>query len=213
MVTMLLNVSNKFTRVSDLIGWGFNAPSYVLVDRYYSPGIRLLDRILDAMDLMEWERVSIRSLSSLGRAKFFYPNLTRRVVIEKLRYYGDYIGDSCMLSEGISFVDHLWSGVVLVDNMDFIFEAVMDSSVRSLTHSKVIPDVRIVSNFESDRWRFHSEFSLVNVIDEVRMIPISSYSVEWSIFPYGVGVKNQSLVFWEYEELDSGFKKCVNRGN
>jgi hypothetical protein len=207
----------KFTRIQDLIDWGFNAPVYFL----FHHGLEIPNTEHNPVFCIRyfthekgWKRYSVRVVQDVGKAMTSIINKSA----EKLYDYNDVLhkeffdkGHDLIIAEGIPVSDR-WSGCIEVyPDGRFVLEVICGGPVRELTHSKRTADLRIASNLDSDRWRYHSEFELVKAISAVRTLgPFGHIIYEFSVFNFPVGCKKEQVIFWEYEVLH-GLEECAGR--
>lgn len=212
-----LSSGNKISRVRDLIEWGFNSPLYFLIPcislpakevdakgnvvKYFEKQTDPMFHIWNLMNTNKWKRVSIRFPGGLKVKSHNMINVNWEYV--KRNVAKIYMPDWIMVSEGMP-IAQIWSGCIEVrKDGQFILEAVVKGPVRMLTHGKVIPEARILSNLDSDRWRYFDTF-LVHVIEDVKTFgPVDCDIIyEFSVFSSLKGVKQQHVLFWEYEVID-----------
>lgn len=198
---------DKFSRIAQLVEWGFNAPLYHKISTMYELDRRVI--------LSNWSRVSVRfqgSVSSGKKTPVFInadPNDYdfRFYLFNAMVDYGD-----AMISKGMPIAEY-WSGCIEVeDDGDFLLESVAGVSVRELTHGNKTPDISIRGNIHSDLWRYHVESMLVDIIAEVSVLKPSGHMIfEFSCFGDSQGWKNERNLFWEYEEINNGHTEHLGR--
>jgi len=200
---------DKFDRCRDLIRWGINAPSYVKLEKTTRLGLVMLLDIL--FELWDTCQLSFRCIpGETIKGEFFEPNRNGKWILENEEYLMENL--PLMVSPGLplSGDSKLWDGLVMVLHGDtIILEASTrcEKGPRDITYSRISPEVQLWSRFDRYDWMTKIDTCLVDVIDQARFVPLSNFVLEFSIFSMPVGIKNERLIFWEYEEVIHGFKE------
>jgi len=206
---------DKFTRVQDLIGWGLNAPLYYRITRG-SVGDPVI-RILDIMSENGWDTVSIRMVKNIGGGRQFYINLDIKGVTSSSQdIIREFLSCDLMVSCGLPISDRFSGCISVLCGESFILEVIHGGPVRKLTHSIVMPDITISGHFDSYRWRYHEEYSLVEVIDMVNstlcLVPVEKNTdeivYEFGVFGFPVGIMRENIIFWDYEVIHGRHSFC-----
>jgi hypothetical protein len=193
---------SKFDRINDLIGWGFNAPAY----RSVPDGIQAKELHVFNTALFEgWDTVSIRFEGGIHSNVPSIMNKSLNWLVDNTKAVKAIRSIPFRFAQGLE-VANISGSIIRLASGEFVLEASWDVPVREITHSKVLPDIRVAGyNLQSDSWRYHPDPLIVEVIDNLRFGPAEDLCFEFSIFNRPVGIKKERVLFWEYEVIN-GFK-------
>jgi len=212
-------VGRKIDSLMKLMSLGLNTPEMVFITSQDE-----LDKFLDPRSMSDaegWEKVSIRTdnkehLETYKRWGLpFFPNKTMKEAQEILKKELSLLIDKIdiIIAKGIDPKDTLMSGKYLRDYKEDVLEYVLGSStVRDIDRS--IPKVWIVPP-ETRFIDFSSRPSSMEIssdqLEKVGLLPHiarrivskefqAPFVLEFSIYPYPIGLRNRELIFWEVIE-------------